>query len=707
MLDECSGDKFWEVCVGFSAVVVRKRVVRKKDKMGFGRPVAQTLGAAQGLSKTDREAVLPLLVAHRVSLARTLKEKQRIGEEFAQLGDVLREKEVDLESRKQVVQAAGEKDLVEQQLDHFRPLEDALRKGWVGDEGFEEAILAGGRAASSDRMLAESTEALFSRDRRSRVSILGQDEVDLTEDIVSKAKGQNTRLKRWQALYDRLQAAKPKPSQEDEARAASRTINTRFNRHADLTLGDARSQRAGSASPTKTSHTRAASACVAGYDNILSAMREDLRLAQNARRNENGTQNDARHGRSASAVTGANRTSSYQSSQSRQHSRSPSLQYSPSQSSAPFRPGMGRRVSSRSRSYQQPKVISQRGPIPLKTELFSPLKSARPGNESPSSGFRSRPPSTLPSPQEEMDESGVSIDGTLNHFDRFGTSRNSESRQPTPVLPPPQEELDETITSIDAALAGLGIRDTSSGAETPQDVDSGLNFALPTTSASTVDLDPPKQDPVTAGTAPTRPGFPLGRQPSLLDRTRQTMASSSSNSPRGTTSRPRSPENSPSPAIDTDQFPLPPTSPQSSTRTLAERTRQSISAHQPSTPIARRSAQHARSRTSIIPQQHQQQLSNTTPRQRGMSVDHLTPSREADEDEHGSSRRERIFTPTEKLFEANVEYDSVFKSRPKVAHSPPVMTPSVDDVSMVDALKGLDDDYDDYDEVGGSSPLRR
>ena len=252
----------------------------------------------------------------------------------------------------------------------------------------------------------------------------------------------------------------------------------RFNRHADLTL-DTRSQRSGSASPTKTSHTRAASACVTGYDNILSALREDLRLAQNARRNESGSQNDARHGRSASAVTGANRTSSYQSSQSRQHSRSPSLQYSPSQSPAPFRPGLGRRVSSRSRSYQQPKVISQRGPIPLKTELFSPLKSARPGNESPVSGFRSRPSSTLPSPQEETDESSASIDSALSSVDRFGTSRKSGSHQPTPVLPPPQEELDDSVTGIDAALAGLGLRDTGSGAAR-----SSSSGAVPTKAAS-------------------------------------------------------------------------------------------------------------------------------------------------------------------------------------------------------------------------------
>jgi len=698
MLDECSGDKFWEICVTFSAVVVRKRVVRKKDKMGLGRPLAQTLGAAQGLRKADREALLPLLVAHRVSLSKNLSNKQRLGEEFAQLGNVLQEKEEDLARRRAVLQDNGKHDQVQKQLEHFRPLEDALRKGWVGDEGFEEALLSGGGAASSDRMLAESTEALFSRDRRSRVSILGQDEPELTEDIVSKARGQSSRLKRWQALYDRLQAAKPKLSQVEEAKAAGQTMATRFNRHADLTLGDTKSQR-GSSSPTKNSHMRAASACVTGYDNILSAMREDLRLTQNARRNDQGTNNDARHGRSASAVTGANRPSSFQSSQNRHDSRSPSMQYSPSQSPAPFRPGMGRRISSRSRSYQQPKVISQRGPIPLKAELFSPLKSARPGNESPTPSLMSRASSQLPSPQEELNESAASIDGTLNAVDRYGASRNGDFRQATPVLPPPQERTDDSVGSIDAAMSGLGIRDTSSDdyAGTP-DGGKGLNFELPTISASPINLDPPKQDPITNNTDFVKPALPLSRQPSLAERTRLSMAFTSSDNAR-------TPEESPSPTINTDNFPFPPSgaaaSPQT-TRSLADRTRESISSFQPPTPIARqRPSQHTRSRTSI------HQHPNTTPRARRLSFDQLTPSREDDEDEMSSASK-RIFTPREQLFEAGVEYDSVFKSRPKVAHSP-LMSPSaaeydddVEDFSMVGALRELDDG-----DALASSPLRR
>jgi hypothetical protein len=414
-----------------------------------------------------------------------LSEKQRLGEEFAQLGNVLQEKEEDLGQRRATLQEHGKHEQVQKQLDHFRPLEDVLRKGWVGDETFEEALLSGGSAASSDRMLAESTEALFNRDRRSRVSILGQDDIEITEDIVSKARGQNSRLKKWQALYDRLQTAKPKLSQAEVARVAGQTT-TRFNRHADLTLGDARSQR-GSSSPTKSSHMRAASACVTGYDNILSAMREDLRLTQNARRGDNNkAPNDVRHGRSASAVTGTNRPSSLHTSQSRSrpHSRSPSLQYSPSQSPAPFRTGMGRRISSRSRSYQQPKVISQRGPIPLKAELFSPLKSARPGNESPNPGFMSRPSSLLPSPQEELDESTASIDDTLNNANHFGASWNSEYRRSNPVLSPPREEPEDSVAGIDAAVSGLGIRETSPSDEpenTPES-SSTHTFALPTNS---------------------------------------------------------------------------------------------------------------------------------------------------------------------------------------------------------------------------------
>ena len=714
MLDECAGDKFWEVCVAFSAIVVRKKVVGKRGKSGLGRPVAQAMGTAQGLGKGEREALVPLMVAHRVSLSRNLSERQKLAEQFAELGDVLREKEEDLARRRAAIFHDGKSEQIQKQLEHFSPLEDVLRRGWVGDEGFEEALLSGGSAASSDRVLSESTEALLERD--SRISNPARADRDLVSDIASNARGQNLRLKRWEALYDRLQAAKPKPSQAEEAKNRGDTSQVRFDRHADLTVADTRPQR-GFGSPTKSSHSRGASACVAGYDNILSALREDLRLAQNARRNDLNVTQNPRHGRSTSdAVAGASRSAAFQPLPSRQHSRSPSLQHSPSQSPVPFRPGMGRRISSRSRSYQQPKVISQRGPIPLKTELFSPLKSARPGSYSPRSASISRSTSLLPSPHEEMDESMAGIDDTMDHQERSDAIPYSNSHRSNQLLPSPQEEEDESVATINGALAGLGLSHRDTGSDFPG---SASNFAMPTVSASPVNLDPSKQDPwedepeVKKFTPTSANHTP---RPSLAERTRLSMSFNSNENSQTLTSGSQTPEDSPSPVISTNDFPQPPSNnntptPPQPTRNLSERTRQSISSFQPTTPVPRhKQPQHTRSRTSV----HQRPGAENPPTPRRSSFGNLTPSQEEveAEGENGAfqplSHRQRIVTPRDQLFEASAEYDSVFKSRPRVAHTPP-LSPSVlehDDeeahFSMVGALKELD-----HEGALGSSPLRR
>ena len=68
----------------------------------------------------------------------------------------------------------------------------------------------------------------------------------------------------------------------------------------------------------------------------------------------------------------------------------------------------------------------------------------------------------------------------------------------------------------------------------------------------------------------------------------------------------------------------------------------------------------------------------------------------------------RDATPTEKLFSEEAEYDSVFKSRPRVALSPVAFTPEVGDGgSDVSALsEGLEgDDEEVGEEEGSRSPL--
>lgn len=699
MLDECSGDKFWEVCVIFAAVVLRKRTLARKARHAHPRPVAQVVGCAPGMSKSEREILMPLLVAHKASLGRTLAERQKLGEEFAQLEGVLREKEADLARRRDQLRRHGKNEVVEKRLEGFRPMEDTLRKNWVGDDGLKEAILSGGSAASGDRVLVQPTEALFDRNFASKQADGAETDSDITQDIEVKARGQGLRLKRWQALYDRLQGARPTPPAAEEARARAGSVAIRFDKHTDLTVADTKQQRGG-ASPVRSQHSRAASACVSGYDNILAAMREDLRRAQSTRRNGNASQEDSRHGRSASdAVTGAYRPSSRQNSaHSRQHSRSPSLQYSPSQSPAPFRPGMNRRISSRSRSYQQPKVISQRGPIPLKTELFSPLKTARPGNESPLSPSTSRPGSALPTPLEE-DGPEFDVDTSMAHNEIPPISRHAPPSRPLPALPSPREEQSEFTTSIDGRLGGLNI---SEDIDTTPKVDSAHSFALPAKSASPINLDPSK-----SATQNNTSDFP---RPSLADRTRQSIAWTSADNtrniiPSSAAAASAGAGDADSPLINTESFPLPPSnitrsplpaSPPPPTRTLslADRTRQSISSFSPPTSVYQRTPKHSRSRTDV-----QATPTIQHPKPRRSHSDDLRQQQGDTGNGEGSAMR-RSVTPRDQLMQAT-EYDSVFKSRPRVAHSP-VLSPSsgatgLEDLGMMgDALGEL-----------GSSPLRR
>jgi hypothetical protein len=295
----------------------------------------------------------------------------------------------------------------------------------------------------------------------------------------------------------------------------------------------------------------------------------------------------------------------------------------------------------------------------------------------------------------------ASIDHALDdqHQDRSDAIPYSNSHRPNHMLPSPQEEDDESVATINGALAGLGL--SHQGAHSDLE-DSSSNIAMPTVSASPIDLDPSKQDPwkdepefkMTA----TTPASYTPR-PSLAERTRLSMAFNSSGS--------QTPEEPSSSAIHTDKFPLSPSNnttptPAQPTHNLVERTRQSISSFTPTTPIPRR--KHTRSRTSI----HQHPEQTNTPRR--SSHGNLTPSQEVDgEEEEGFQPRshQRIITPRDQLFEASAEYDSVFKSRPRVAHTPPLSPSVLDydedaDFSMVGALKELDNEG-----ALGSSPLGR
>lgn len=641
MLDECSGDKFWEVCMVLSALVLRKVILEKRSRNG-ARPVAQRLGTAQGLGKKEREMLVPMALAHKAALAKVLQEKQAVRERLAKLDAILEDKESDLAKRRAELQERARGGRSQKQMETLDAVSQHIKKGWTGDDTLRDAIVSGENGSSQDRALLGSTESFIGQDDSNNAAA----EAGVLEDIEQKARTQNLRLRRWQAMYDKLQASKPQNANINGHSSTTGSSEMRFDKHSDLTLDTVRAQRPAQAAPAS-----AASSYASRYDTILTTLREDLRQAQGHRRTATMP---VQFGRKPSitldAVAGAQNSTLHQ----RQHSRSPS---SAQRSPGPFRPGIGRRVSSRSKSYQQPKVISQREPIPLKSEIFSPLKTTRRGSGSSTS--TSRPTSLLPSPREEEAPVSASIDDALS------AQRSKQGSVSSAV---------DSAAKIDSAVGfGLGIEsDSPQDMGTPPAQPDALEFKKPS-------LPPPSQ----AGQAP---------RPSLAERTRMSMAFTSSEDTRQVT-QPASPVSAP-PVSNANLIG------EEVTPSLADRTRQSIShfSQLPSTTSALErkpssKPSHARTRSSIVTSSYPVNQFDTPPRKMRRSSFGAGNQSLMVEEEGPASSAGRNITPRDKLFEADAEYDSVFKARPRIAVSP-VLSPSV-----------LEDEEMEMARLGDSSPL--
>ena len=626
MLDECSGEKFWEVCLGFSVVVLKKVSSGKRRTTSI--PVAERLGIAQSMNNGQKESMLPLAIAHKAALGKVLEEKHRKGETYTALYDALTEKDSELRQRKvrSEDQARKTKSLQPQKLN---AVETIVTKNWIGSTELRDALVEGDTCAKGDGMLVKSFEDVWrSRGTPERTGSGGA-EIGLLQNLSDRATEQNARMRKWQNYYDKLVGSKPASTQSSRPVSGTQRGAIRFDRHRGLNLRDESPDRSPPMPQRRTRHPTASR-----YDEILTAMREELRKTSS---------NRSRPGAAPVQTPGAVRR--VQTQPVAMPARKPSLapgDTSPgatdpqarSPTAVPIRFGQGRRVASRSRSYQQPKVESQREPLQLKSELFSPLKGKR---SSTASSILSSPIEEEDVPQQEAGVNGNQRQSPEDVHQNPGVSQRSSSSEPR--------------------------EGTSSNKENDEVHDLNEHEFK----------------------KPAKTNHSKRPRPSLADRTRQSMAFNSHEDVNGLlpdrSSSESTPEERPDPIVEDIE---PADSSANRRRTLLERTRQSISLAPPASatqPKSRKSA-HARSRTSIYPVNQFE-----TPKKGGVRRSTVG----LDENER------RDITPMEDLLSPEAEYDSVFKSRPKIALSP-VLSPFAEGASSGRMSEvGLD--------VGGSSPF--
>jgi hypothetical protein len=516
MLDECQGDKFWELCLNFSSVVLYKVHVEQKNN-ARSKPVAERIGTAQTLSRSNRESMLPLSVAHRAALTKVLHDKDRKRDTFARLSTVLLEKEADLQQRMENVSRKAQDRLLPDspstagRASKLKVAQDVLDNQWVGSNELQAALIYGkpvsgtngsSSTAAGDFLLTTQFDDLWEANKQDELATLAATEATLMEELDARARQQRRRLERWQNFHDKLlkqaqiliettatTTAKIVPVPVAQTPAPKRDTPLCFDRHQNLSIHDLEDLPNSPADRPVRDRT----AVLTKYDDLLTAMREELR-----RNATPGQQQQPVVPPSRETLRDSRRISlrpvPHQHSRDVSMSMSPSPteghRRSPSQTAVPMRAHLTRRVSSRSRSYAQPKVISQRELVPLKSELFSPLKGGKRMSmvsgvgPSPLGAFDQEPPSLLASNRYSDD----SLDGTLRRRGRddsisnqsasataqFASSRassNSRSSSPLNNLPSTgsldlsqqqrrRSSLAARIPVVPSGHAGAGMRTT-------------------------------------------------------------------------------------------------------------------------------------------------------------------------------------------------------------------------------------------------------
>ena len=631
--DDCKGERVQGLLVSFSTLVLRKVLA---DGHGGRTCIAARLATAKTVTAKEQRSFLPLAVAHRASLTALLHKKKDLRERYKSFGRTLDAKEQELNQRLEAV--VSTQDLLDKKPipDHaVARVSKLFENNWQGDRKLVEVIARGEEQGLKDPLLDKPfSETWLQVSEGTFDGATASNWQGLLQDLEERVAKQEARLAGWRNFKEAMKWDSKVVS------AANNTSSTLIQPR--IKDSSNQKQRDSVFSPRKSPRK--------SDWNAGKGINETSPTRSKQLRNEN-TQDELKE-----------RDFVFSPRKSPRKSMWPVEDLDAQEIPAPLPPTL---VQNETKT-----IATRNGDLrgttdnPVRRELFKKQRGA-------TAELTSHVPSV-----DDTDESSFSeisdVQLHLNEPDHTVRVEHSNPRQrsdqdkpssaPNNKKAAPTKEENELsdIPRPSVALQTLPTKQTSLAAS--DDDDSWIS-SLPVEGKQNDNTDPqsPNEDDklaeqiisMTINAAPT----PAKPKLSLSERTRQSMAFAS---PVGLQSL--LPEGGPSPTT------LPPISYKTSNpendpsgpTTLLERTRQSISLVPSKKPKGSRKSMLDRRTSKIYPTNQFE-----------------TPKRQLE------SVTEK--TPPDELFSPGAGYDSVFKSRPKIAHSPNPSPRSGDDSQTDDA----------------------
>lgn len=209
MLDECKGDRLEEILAVFSSAVLKKVVAeqQKHDPRKRHPALAQALALENRGYLGDRSELTALILAHRASLCRTLNDKKAIRERYREFSDLLKVKEQAIADRRWRAQAAqrsrqndGNEISHDVKLDVWR----TVRNNWSGNERWLETLLHGDKNTQKGGVLSAPFDRVWARVQAGRVTELEVKSDGLLDELNNRVNSQKERLQRWQTFQQQM-----------------------------------------------------------------------------------------------------------------------------------------------------------------------------------------------------------------------------------------------------------------------------------------------------------------------------------------------------------------------------------------------------------------------------------------------------------------------------------------------------------------------
>ncbi|KAK5806111.1 hypothetical protein VI817_000369 [Penicillium citrinum] len=199
MLDDCKGEKFDELLAVFSTSVLRRLVAISAIDTPWTS--AMKLATASAISPTDYQNLLPLVLAHQVSLGAVGDRRACVQETYEQFSQLLDDKKEELTRRADLQSVRVP---VHEKVDQAG-ISRELRTNWLGSEDWALALLDGGSHSSADTFLELPFSQAWTQAKKSSVRGLGGDaKSDLVIDLEARVLRLRSRLRGWHEFNDSL-----------------------------------------------------------------------------------------------------------------------------------------------------------------------------------------------------------------------------------------------------------------------------------------------------------------------------------------------------------------------------------------------------------------------------------------------------------------------------------------------------------------------